>query len=363
MQYVEGSIYQESGFIKGHLGFENGTVTELGRGPCPGGLEPVAKGVVLPLFTNCHTHIGDAIARGRKLEGDIESLVAPPDGLKFRILRESAPDDLVKAMNKAITEMLDTGTGTFSDFREGGSHGVELLRQATASLPINTIVMGRPKEHIFSTPELSGLLPKVDGLGLSSITDWEYSELQKVAKEAKRKGKRFALHASERMREDIDLILDLKPDFVVHMTYGTADDFESLAENGIPVVLCPRSNLFFDHIPNISLMLEKGLTLVLGTDNAMINSCNLFEELRAGFEIATRSNRLTVKAEDILKMATVNTKGLLGPQYYTDLAPGMPSRFMVLESPMSDKPEYALVQEVTADKIKIIMIGETEWKM
>lgn len=361
MQYVEGMIYQRSGFINGHLGFEDGIITEIYRGMCPGNIEPLAKGVVMPLLTNCHTHIGDAIAHGRKLTGDLESLVAPPNGLKFRILRESTPRDLRNAMHRALIDMLDTGTGTFCDFREEGLQGVELLKKAIGELPIKPMIMGRPKELKYSRSELSELLTKVNGIGVSSISDWDYSELEKVAKETKAKSKVFALHASERIREDLDMILDLKPDFLVHMTKGSNADLETLSENKIPVVICPRTNVFFKNRPNIKKMLSKNVTLVLGTDNAMLNSSNLFEELRVGFELANRTGGLSVSAEDMLIMAAVNPKKLFNATDHLNLGPGTPSNFMVLELPM-DKPEYALVRGVSADKIKFITIGKSVWK-
>ena len=234
MVYVEGKIYQESGFIDGYLGFENGMITTVGRGSCPEPDKSLAKGVVLPLFTNCHTHLGDAIAYGQKLEGSIESLVSPPNGLKFKILRESKAEDLINAMHQAMLRMLDTGTITFYDFREEGITGVKLLKRAAEKLPINTMIMGRPKELKYSRSELSKLLPEVDGVGVSSISDWEYSELENIVNTVKRKGKLFALHACERMHEDLDKILDLKPNFLIHMTYGTDSDYETLSELDIP---------------------------------------------------------------------------------------------------------------------------------
>ena len=228
LQYVEGMIYQDSDFIKGYLSFENGLIQDISAGYCPESKKVISKGVVLPLLTNYHTHMGDAIARGRNLSGTVEQLVAPPNGLKFQILRQSKPEELIAAMRLAISEMLNTGTGCFIDFREEGVAGVKYLKSALEGLPIKPFILGRPKGLDYSHYEINELLAHVDGLGLSSITDWDYSELKKIAAETKRKGKWFALHASERHREDIDLILDLKPDFLVHMTYGSDNDYEQV---------------------------------------------------------------------------------------------------------------------------------------
>lgn len=361
MDYVQGLIYQETGFINGYFGFENGEILEVVNGPPTNEINnrSIAKGVVLPLLTNCHTHIGDAIAHGRKFDGDIESLVAPPNGLKFKILRENTSEDLIKAMNKAIIHMLNTGTGSFIDFREGGLTGVTQLQKAANVLPINNLIMGRPGGLNYSNDEIVSLLEKVTGIGISSITDWDYSELEKISHTTKQHGKLFALHASERIPEDLDKILNLKPDFLVHMTCGTDSDFETLAELEIPVVVCPRSRIFFNNIPNIAKMLNKGVTIVMGSDNAMFNSPNLFEELRIGFDLANKFG--PVKPETMLEMITINTKKVLNPKYHISLAPGSPSNFMVLDIPF-EKPEQTLVLGIQPENIKIVNILTSLWK-
>lgn len=361
MNYVEGMIYQQDGFRQGYFSFSDGIVVEVGHGNAPEPNKTIAKGLVLPLLTNCHTHIGDAIARGQELTGDVSELVAPPNGLKFRILRNSKPAELTAAMHQAIKEMLDSGTGMFCDFREEGLEGVKLLNQAISDLPINPIIMGRPKGLEYSKDELAALLPKVSGLGVSSISDWEYPELEKVARETKAVGKLFAMHASECAREDIDLILDLKPDFLIHMTYASESDYEKIAELGIPIVLCVRSNIFFKNIPNIPKMLEKGVTLLLGSDNAMINSSNLFEELKAAYELSNQFDK--VEPKTILKMVTLNPNKILNPKDYVNLAPGTPSNFMVLDkSGIGQKPEEVLVKGIEAKDIQMINIGTMIWK-
>lgn len=361
MNYVEGMIYQESGFIKGYLEYQDGIVTDVGTGSYQkhGDVDRIAKGVVLPLLSNCHTHLGDAIAHGRHFEGDIESLVAPPNGLKFKILRESTSEELIKAMNKAIIHMLNTGTGTFIDFREDGLAGVNQLRRAANVLPVNTFIMGRPEGLNYSKEEITALLDEVTGIGISSITDWNYDELEKISKLTKQHGKLFALHASERIHEDLDKVINLNPDFLVHMTCGMDSDFETLADLDIPVVVCPRSRVFFNNIPNIPKMLNKGVTIVLGSDNAMFNSPNLFEELKTASELANRIG--TVKPETMLKMITINTKKVLNPKYHISLVPGSPSNFMVLDLPI-EKPEQTLVSGIQPGTIKVVNILTSIWK-
>jgi cytosine/adenosine deaminase-related metal-dependent hydrolase len=86
--------------------------------------------IVCPAFVNAHTHVADAIVKeaGRGL--DLEALVAPPDGLKHRRLRQASRTDLVTGIRRSARSMHRGGTAVFADFREGGVEGVEIFREA-----------------------------------------------------------------------------------------------------------------------------------------------------------------------------------------------------------------------------------------
>jgi cytosine/adenosine deaminase-related metal-dependent hydrolase len=143
------------------------------------------------------------------------------------------------------------------------------------------------------------------------------------------------------------------------MTYGTDADYEKLAEMELPVVICARSNRFFNNLPNIPKMIDSGVKIVLGSDNAMLNTPNMFEELSAGYEIANKFGRINPK--NMLEMITVNLKKILNPKDYISLAPGTQSNFMVLDIPEAE-PVNSLVKGISIDKIKLINIGTTVWK-
>ena len=88
MEYVSGEILTKNGFEKGFLGFEKDKIVESGNDHPP--KKPVCKGLIVPSFVNAHTHIGDSFIREKniKLPKDIEKLVAPPYGLKHKLLKE-----------------------------------------------------------------------------------------------------------------------------------------------------------------------------------------------------------------------------------------------------------------------------------
>ena len=82
------------------------------------------------------------------------------------------------------------------------------------------------------------------------------------------------------MHENIEKLLELNPDFVVHLCHATDQDLEKLKESNISVVVCPRSNDYFGNRPPLEKMIEIGLDLGFGTDNGMICSVNMLDEIR-----------------------------------------------------------------------------------
>ena len=279
MKFVSGEILTNDGLQKGYLGFERRGIIEVGKGTCP--RKSVAKGLIIPTFVNMHTHIGDSFVKYRNitLPRSIEELVAPPNGLKYKLLKDASEKELIDGMEKSIAFMLKSGTNIFCDFREDGIQGICYLKTATDLWNINSVILSRPDKLTYDKNEIDLLLKNSNGIGLSSISDWDYSEIIKIAKQTKNKKKIFAIHASERVREDIDLILDLKPDFLVHMVKASESDLVCVKENNIPIVLCPRSNAFFGIKPNVALMKKIGVDILLGTDNAMLSSVSILDEI------------------------------------------------------------------------------------
>lgn len=352
MRYVSGLIYQGREFKSGYLGFEEGFIKETGRGPRK---ESEAKGIIIPTFVNAHTHIGDAVIT-QEISGSLEEVMAPPDGLKHRILRTTPKETIISSMRRNAKSMLSCGIEHFCDFREGGAEGVRLLSEALSQSPIKPKIFGRPKDLKYDKEEMDELLKLVDGIGLSSISDWDEGQIKAVAKHTKSKQKPFALHASERVREDIDSVLDLKPDFLIHMNKATDSDLKICAQNDIPVVICPRAEVFFGNAPDIPRMVNSGVTLALGTDNAMLNSPgSLLREM----EFAYKISRLTGKtaALDILNMVLINSRKVLNAGYDICLTQGTEANFIVFELPKKD-PAHALVNFACAQNISLISINK-----
>lgn len=370
MQYVSGTIYNpgEPAF-QGYLGWESGIVQEIEKGSPPS--QPVTTGLITSLFLNGHTHIGDsALSRMIDLEMPLESIVDPPDGMKHRLLAETTDDILIEGMVNSLGNMSATGTGSFIDFREGGLHGVELLKVAGVMFE-NRVRQPLPDPFVFSRPpgldydrqEISSLLDISSGIGISAMRDWDYYELQKIASQVHARGKLLALHASETVREDIELILGLKPDILIHLTQATSPDLDRVAEENVQVVICPRSNALFGFLPDISMMLERGLSLSLGTDNLMFSTPDMFREMDFAWRLARYQGRNKggiPSPEDMLLLSGNNMKKGLNVKSGVSL--GDRAGFMVLPEQPGETGSAAL-SLIRGGRISLMVNGDSQWEV
>ncbi|PMP75475.1 MAG: amidohydrolase [Aciduliprofundum sp.] len=218
-------------------------------------------------FVNAHTHIGDSFIKEVPRTG-IKELVGP-GGFKQRML-ESADDKMIlKGMRESIRLMQREDIRAFFDFRESGIKGLNIIKRALND-GMEGVILTRPSGPVYDEKEIEYLLENSSGIGLSSISDYDPDFISKVARKTKEKGRIFSIHASERIREDIDFILDLKPDFLVHMHRATDDDLRKVSRAGIPVVVAPRSALFFGTFVDFSRFIRNDVRIALGTDNAML---------------------------------------------------------------------------------------------
>jgi cytosine/adenosine deaminase-related metal-dependent hydrolase len=355
MIYAAGQIYQNGEFVQGFIGFEDGIIKEFGEGETK---KSDFQGIIIPTFVNAHTHIADSVV-SEEIKGGISEVVAPPNGLKHRILRETSADTLIQSMHKVSQDMMNCGISHFADFREGGVEGVKHLSSAVSNLSIKPKIFGRPKAQIYDDGEIEELLTMVDGVGLSAISDYPIDDIKQIAEHVKDKGKMLSLHASERVREDLGSIMDLKPDFLIHMNHATEDDLNRCAKSEVPIVLCPRSEVFFGHVPNITKMHECGVNLCLGTDNAMLNSpSSLLREMEFAYKIARLSGGISAK--EILEMVLINSRKVLNVDDDIRINLGSKANFVLFDCETKD-PAYALVNGAQYKNISLISMDNYLW--
>jgi cytosine/adenosine deaminase-related metal-dependent hydrolase len=178
--------------------------------------------IVLPSFINAHTHIGDAVAMDAGDGKLIDEIVKPPNGLKHRILDETPPQDLIQSMKRAMWEMLDTGTTTFVDYREGALKGVKLLDKASKGIPITKIVLGRDPVMFDSEADeneirskVKNLLKHCDGIAPSGFGEITDETARIITQECENQAKIASIHVAEHEKVQIDSINQTKKSEVI----------------------------------------------------------------------------------------------------------------------------------------------------
>jgi len=283
--------------------------------------------LLIPGFVNCHTHIGDSIGKDVTLNSSPEKRIHPVSGVKSKILKNTDKKHLTNFMKTSCNSMLNKGITTFVDFREGGIDGVLLLKQVMSDLPLRLIILGRlefyqnPLEIKKNIPlpkhemdKLKELLTTCDGIGVSGANENSSSVLKYYSKTAKIR----AIHSSETNqsistskkitgKSETTRALNMKPNFLVHMTYASSKDILAASKIVRGIVICPRANASLaEGIPDIELMKKAGCTIALGTDNVMINSPDMFREMDYLWKVTMGIHKKRINPKEILKMATVN---------------------------------------------------------
>ncbi len=293
--------------LEGYLCIRDGIIVEVGEEK----VEADFEGIICPRFVNAHTHIGDSAFKDPRFMS-LEELVGPC-GLKHRMLEQTPRARLQEGMKRSLRDMLATGTFAFADFREGGPEGVEMLQEAIRSMqgiqgiqgiqgmPLISRILGRP------LPGCIEIYEGCWGLGISSTRDCDFKILEEAVEAARRKGQKVAVHSGESGRDDIASALSLDPDFLVHLNRASQKDLKEVADRGIPVVICPRSNLVTGTgLPDVRSMTDLGIIVGVGTDNVMLNSPNIFEEMGLICKALLHDDR------QVFKMCTLNGAEIMG---------------------------------------------------
>lgn len=323
---------------------DSGRVVEIGSGRPPAKLPGWdARGcVIAPAFLNAHTHVSDSFLKEAAFGFPHWEAVMPPNGIRHRAFQQARPDDVKQAMRDTFEQMIECGTTAFADFREGGLPGVQLLRDAVGELPIRAIALGRfrafppqPLDEVESnsgslTPAMEQEVLKTLGVadGFSCVTANDLSDpaLRDLARVVRQTSRLLTLHVAESSEyRDISLkrtgsgdvarVLEhLRPDFVVHLTDATEAELDDLAEANMPVVCCPRiQGVMGNGFPRVDLMLERGMTVALGTDNVFLSGPDMLRELDYTSRVirGLRRDPAFPSAVQMLQMITVNPAKVL----------------------------------------------------
>lgn len=338
--------------------------------------------LVIPGLINSHTHIGDSIGKDFSLNSSVNEKIHPVFSVKQKILKETNPSHLSIFMKNTCNSMIRKGITTFVDFREGGLDGILVLKKILTKMPIRSIILGRleyyqDKKQIKNNTlfpnskkeELENILKKCDGLGISGVNENSDALLKYYSKTSKIR----AIHSEETLessrlsknitkKTETQRALNLKPHFLVHMTYASQKDLHHVAKKTNGIVICPRANsALAEGIPNIETMLKAGCNIAIGTDNVMINSPDLFREMDYLWKVTMGLNRKRIDPKQILKMVTVNAGKLLQKKIgiieagkFADCV--FIDKHAIDLEPMHN-PYASIVQRASESTIRAVMIG------
>jgi 5-methylthioadenosine/S-adenosylhomocysteine deaminase len=291
--------------------------------------------VAMPGLVNTHTHLPMTLFRG-------------------------AADDLplMRWLNERIWPMEDKLTGedaywgSLLSFCEMAAQGVtafndmyffsrDILRAAVQSgmrgLLCRPVVDngGKGDQMLSEAIELFREFDGKNNIRISLAPHAEYTVskamFEKLAQTAKAYGMRVHVHVSETMGEHEDCIkrngltpiglmqetglLD-SPVMAAHCVHVSQEDMDIMAQKGVSVLSCPRSNLKLGSgIARVTELLQKGVNVALGTDGAASNNAlSVFGEMTlcALLQKGITGDASAIPAHTALRLATFNGAKALG---------------------------------------------------
>lgn len=311
--------------VKSNITVDDGIIVDISKDANGGKIIDVDGAIICPSFINGHTHIGDSIIKDEGYSLSLGEMVKPPNGVKHRALASAEDEDIIGAMKSAMLEMIDSGITHFIDYREGGIHGIKLLKEASKNLPINPIILGRDDSFYGEDPVLSKVKSQIrkilkiaDGIapsGFGEITD-DVANL--IVSECNKSGKISSIHVAESESTQLESLnkfnlteiergVNSNFNQLVHCTNPKGSDLKLIKNSNANIVVCPRANATLNvGIVPLNKMVEMGVKPIVGTDNLMINSPNMFRELEFILKIMSVTYKDYLNPCDLLKMATTN---------------------------------------------------------
>ena len=336
------------------------SITEIERAEPVLQLEKGAL-VVIPGLYNSHTHMGDSCLPDGATGLTLEQGFFRPDGFKYRRLAALSREDHLPHVVNHLRYMARTGTVGHIDFREQGPYGSDLLREASRITGVDSVILGQFSGVPFdeaalaaneaplssgARQELEGILAAADGFSESTMNDLTDRAWREIRELTGKSGKMRAIHCLENEsyravslartgRGDLSRAIDLyDPHLIVHMTVANAAEIALLASSGKTAALNPRANANLGlPMPPVRALMDSGANLLLGTDNGLLNSPNLFAELDFTYKLAKSQYGDAIRPDPlaILKMATSNIGAVLGKERVGYLEKGLPATFVVLD--------------------------------
>ena len=314
--------------VRENIVVDGGKIIEISKEANEGKIIDVDGAVVCPSFINGHIHIGDSIIKDEGYGLSLSEMVKPPNGVKHVALANAEDEELTEAMRQSMMQMIESGTTHFIDYREGGIKGVKLLKKASKDLPIKPIILGRDDSFYGDDPDfakvkkaIQRLLKVADGIAPSGFGEITSEVAELISEECSKHGKISSIHVAESQSNQIESLNNdgmsevakgVRANFnqLVHLTNPKGNDLKSVSVSNQNVVVCPRANATLNvGVAPLNKMLDLKIKALLGTDNVMLNSPNMFRELEFSLKIMSVYYKSYIDPKELLKMATTNICG------------------------------------------------------
>jgi len=292
---------------------------------------------LIPGFFNSHVHSADIGLRGVG-QYTLSELVGE-GGIKSRHLQQLSDEAVELAINKSYEEAKRLGIQGWADFREGGLRGIQPYHK----LPSSFMAFGRP------IPDDD--LEQFNYFGIRDVDQYTSDQLRLIVEHAHKFEKPIFVHASEdiefrnhwvNFHSESDVIWSLRnisPRAIIHLTHADEEDFTEMKLSKVGAIFCLGSNQFTKvGTPSIPLAFELGLEIAIGTDNAMMQSLSIGDEIR---KIHHKFPDISII--ELLKLGSVNGAKLVDLDFSLKVGN---SNYIELNIPQLNKFHQSLDQSI-----------------
>ncbi|NOR45102.1 MAG: amidohydrolase family protein [Candidatus Delongbacteria bacterium] len=327
-------------FENAYIGIEKDAIVYLGTDKPKAVSKEIIdakNNIVMPGLINSHTHSGMTMFRG---VADDLSLMNWLNNYIWPLEDKFVTEENINIASKlAIAEMILSGTTTFNDMyfftgvtaencKNIGMRAV--LGEAIINFPVS---IKKTSEDYFL--EFIEKYADDDLITPSIVPHSPYSCSEDLLKRIKKLSDEKSLPVHIHISETIDEVKMIKEKtgmtpveyldsinflnnrtIAVHCVHLTDNDMNILKKRGAGIVNSPESNLkLASGIAEVPKMLNKGLTVALGTDGpASNNNLDMFEEMSLTVKIhkALNNDSTIMNAKEVLRMGTMNGAKVLG---------------------------------------------------
>ncbi|MCK8825919.1 amidohydrolase family protein [Fuchsiella alkaliacetigena] len=313
--------------------------------------------ILMPGLVNLHTHLDYTVLRGL---GDdliffpwLSNLVRKSRSLDYRELLLSAKLGALELLAGGVTTIADT-TATGASLEAATELGLRgIIYQEVFGLDVNQLnyTLNKAQRNYENLKSQAGERLRV-GLAPHATYSVGRDLFRRLDQLSQAEGIPLCTHVAE-TQEELDCLLagrgPLATDYrravgwqdifwkpprqtpvkyladlgvlsdrllAVHLVHANQEEFEILAEAGVKVAYCPKSNAKLGSgIADLPAMLENNLLVGLGTDSAVSNnSLDLFSEMEFGLLVqrAEQQRAKAVTAQEMVELVTIGGARALG---------------------------------------------------